>query len=124
MNAAAKHSEIEQVTGLKATDCHLKGEVKIEKTGKTWGGDMWLLESPLPEEDSLSDHLYWLAEQILPHLDYFLRLKESGVELDIFCGYRSNCWHAGFEVEHEALELFTKLKVPFGISVISPWAEP
>ena len=37
---------------------------------------------------------------------------------DVFCGYRSNCDHAGFEVSHQCLELFRSLEVPFGVSVI------
>jgi hypothetical protein len=39
-------------------------------------------------------------------------------KVDVFCGYRSNCDHAGFEVSHKCLELFVALEVPFGLSVI------
>ena len=39
-------------------------------------------------------------------------------KVDVFCAYRSNCDHAGFEVSHKCLELFTALEVPFGASVI------
>jgi len=39
-------------------------------------------------------------------------------KVDVFCGYRSNCDTAGFQVSHNCLELFTALEVPFGVSVI------
>ena len=40
------------------------------------------------------------------------------LKIDVFCGYRSNCDHAGFEVSCKCLELFTALEVPFGVSVV------
>lgn len=38
--------------------------------------------------------------------------------VDVFCGYRSNCDMAGFDVDYKCLELFTALEVPFSVSVI------
>jgi hypothetical protein len=38
--------------------------------------------------------------------------------VDVFCGYRSNCNSAGFEVDHQALVILMELEVPFGVSVI------
>jgi hypothetical protein len=57
----------------------------------------------------------WRA--IEAHVPYLKMLKER-VTVDVFCGYLSNCDHAGFEVSHKALVLFTELEVPFGVSVI------
>lgn len=36
----------------------------------------------------------------------------------VFCGYRTNCDHARFEVPHTAIDLFMALQIPFGVSVI------
>ena len=38
--------------------------------------------------------------------------------MDVFCGYRSNSQTAGFQVGPGSLELFVRLEVPFGVSVI------
>lgn len=38
--------------------------------------------------------------------------------VDVFLGYRSNIDHAGVEVPHTCLELFTRLEIPFGLSII------
>jgi len=46
-----------------------------------------------------------------------LGLKTS-VTVDVFLGYRSNSGTAGFEVPCSSLEMFTELKIPFGVSVI------
>jgi hypothetical protein len=45
------------------------------------------------------------------------KLKER-LNVDIFCGYRSDCETAGFEFDHRALIIFTELEAPFGVSVI------
>ena len=54
-----------------------------------------------------------LWDQIRPHTDYLLRLKEI-----VFLGYRSNSDTAGVEVSSDSLEMFTALQVPFGLSII------
>ncbi len=52
-----------------------------------------------------------------PHVAYLKELKRR-LTVDVFCGYRSNCVTAGFEVDHRALVIFTELEVPFGVSVV------
>jgi len=46
-----------------------------------------------------------------------LELKKS-LTVDVFLGYRSSCDHAGIEVPHTSLEMFTELEIPFGVSII------
>ena len=58
-----------------------------------------------------------LWQVVKPNLD-FLKALKNRFKVDVFCGYRSNCDYAGFEVSHQCLELFTALEVPFGVSVI------
>ena len=38
--------------------------------------------------------------------------------VDVFLGYRSNIDHAGVEIPHTCLELFTRLEIPLGLSII------
>ena len=54
---------------------------------------------------------------VRPHVAYLKQLKER-LTVDVFCGYRSNCGTAGFEVDYQSLVLFTELEIPFGVSVI------
>ena len=55
---------------------------------------------------------------IRPYIPYLRELKEQGLTVDVFCGYRTNRDTAGFEIDHRCLGLFTELQVPLGVSVI------
>jgi hypothetical protein len=117
MCAAERHEEIEEVTGLSATHRHEHGEPGF--FGQPWPNDLWALESPLPPGAALSDHLDWLWERVRPHRDYFRKLAaEDGIDVDLFCGYRSDCAECGFEVQPEALEIVQALDIPLEVSVV------
>ncbi len=58
-----------------------------------------------------------LWQVVRPQIEYIKSLKQR-FKVDVFCGYRSNCDTAGFQVSHTCLELFTAMEVPFGVSVI------
>lgn len=118
MDAPERHSEIEEVTGLKPSHVHVKGEIAHKKSGRRWKSDIWLLKSPLGETVELSDHLNWLWQQVQPHQKYFQSLIKSDVKVDIFCGYRSNCDHCGFGIDPDAFNIAQKLGVRLEFSVI------
>jgi hypothetical protein len=44
-------------------------------------------------------------------------LKELAT-VDVFLGYRSNVDHAGVEIAHSSLEMFLRLEIPLGLSII------
>jgi len=118
MEAPELHHEIEVVTSLKPSQVHCKGDLKYPGKSYVWENDIWMLDSPLDRKLELTDHLNWLWNTIKPHSAYFKSLLENGIHVDVFCGYRSDCDHAGFEVQPDALEIFTKLHIPFGVSCV------
>ncbi len=61
-DAPDRHAEIAQITGLKPSHTHLKGELAHEKSGRRWPNDIWSLSSPLSKEMALSEHLRWLTD--------------------------------------------------------------
>jgi hypothetical protein len=117
MCAADRHDEIEDATGLTPTHRHRKGEAGM--LGRPWPNDLWTLESPLPPAAPLADHLDWLWEQVHPHQEYLRALAaEDGVDIDLFCGYRSDCAECGFEMIPESLQIVQALDVPLQVSVV------
>jgi len=117
MGAADRHDEIEEVTGLSATHRHRHGDASL--FGRPWPKDLWALESPLPRAASLSDHLDWLWDEVRPHRDYFRGLAEQDdIDVDIFCGYRSDCAVCGFEIRPASLKITQALEVPLEVSAI------
>ena len=79
--------------------------------------DAWHFAPPLAETEPLHRHIDALWAVVRPHVDYLKSLKER-YRVDVFCGCRSNCAHAGIEVPHSSLEMFTALEIPFGVSII------
>lgn len=108
--------EIRQRLGVEPTHIHRKGESRGSH-GASWRDDAWHFQPDLPETNALEEHIDALWEVVHPSIDYIKTLKHR-LKVDVFCGYRSNCDTAGFQVSHRCLKLFTALEVPFGVSVI------
>ncbi|MEZ5943831.1 MAG: DUF4279 domain-containing protein [Planctomycetaceae bacterium] len=108
--------EISKHLGMKPTFQRRKGERRGSRS-LPFVDDGWFLESGLAETEPLERHLLALWAVVRPNVQYLKSLKER-FTVDVFCGYRSNCDHAGFEVPHQCLELFTALEIPLGVSVI------
>ena len=109
-------AEIEQELGVAPTHLHRKGERRGPRSPE-YRDDAWHYEPPVPETEPLARHLDALWAVVRPAAEYLKGLK-SRCKVDVFCGYRSNCDTAGFEVPHTSLELFAALEVPFGVSVV------
>jgi hypothetical protein len=108
--------EISQRLGVEPTHLHRKGEVRGPRS-LAYRDDAWQFQPALPETEPLESHIQALWQVVRPAVDYLKSLKPR-FKVDVFCGYRSNCDNAGFEVSHKCLEMFVALEVPFGVSVI------
>jgi Domain of unknown function (DUF4279) len=108
--------EISKHLGLQPTDLHRKGE-RRGPNSPPYRDDAWHFQPALPETAPLAEHIEALWTAVKPHVRYLKELKNR-YKVDVFCGYRTNHDHAGIEVPHTCLELFTALEVPFGVSII------
>jgi hypothetical protein len=120
LDAGSLHREITETTGIEPTRCHLKGDLFLPNTAsfKKHNFDLWLLDSPLSEEEDLTAHLGWLWACLSPHQKYFKDLVASGVNIDIYCGFRSDSCVGRFTIHADALHIAYTLGIPFGVSVI------
>jgi hypothetical protein len=108
--------EISARLGVQPTHSHRQGERRGPRS-PGFRDDAWHFTAPLPETEPLERHIEALWAVVQPHVGYLKSLKQQ-YRVNVFCGYRSNCDHAGIEVPHTCLELFTALEVPFGVSII------
>ncbi|MEZ4709219.1 MAG: DUF4279 domain-containing protein [Caldilineaceae bacterium] len=108
--------EISLRLGVEPTYIHRKGE-KRRPSSRGYPDDAWHFCPAIAETEPLERHIDALWQTVKPHVDYLKILKHQ-FQIDVFCGYRSNCDHAGLQVSHKCLELFMALEVPFGISII------
>lgn len=102
--------------GLQPTHTHKKGDSR-RPGGHPYRDDAWHYSADLPEEAPLDAHLQALWADVAPAREFLLSLKAQH-RVDVFCGYRSDSDHAGFQVEPKSLAIFTALEIPFGVSVI------
>ncbi len=77
----------------------------------------WHYQPNVLESESLEVHINMLWSDIKDHRDFIKGLKREAT-VDVFLGYRSNCDHAGLQVPHTCLEMFTELEIPFGVSIV------
>ena len=106
--------ELSKALGVSPSHQRRAGE-RSRPGARPYKDDAWHFTAPVAEEVELTEHLRRLWKTVKPHVDY---LKQLDATVDVFCGYRSNNGAAGFAVEPDALEIFTALDVPFGVSVI------
>jgi hypothetical protein len=108
--------EISSRLGVEPTHRRRKGERRGHRSPE-YREDACRFDSGLPETEPLERHIESLWQIVKPQVDYLKSLK-TRYTVDVFCGYRSNCDHAGIEVPHTCLQLFTALEIPFGVSII------
>ena len=108
--------EIAERLQVRPTYTHRKGERRGPRSPE-YRDDAWHFAPSLPETEPLDRQIEALWSVVKPHVDFLKSLKQRA-KVDVFCGYRSSCDHAGIEVPHTCLELFTALEVPFGLSII------
>jgi hypothetical protein len=108
--------EISARLGLQPKHSHRKGDKRGPRAAP-YRQDMWSYSPSVDESEPLHKHIDALWLELKPHKRYLLELKKS-LNIDVFVGYRSNCDTAGIEVPHTSLEMFSKLEIPFGISII------
>jgi len=102
--------------GVPPTYTHRRGERRSKKAAP-FEHDAWIFEAPVAPDRPLDEHLLELWRLLKPHAAYLRGLKRR-FAVDVSCGYRSSSDTAGFSVMPKALEIFTELAVPFGVSVI------
>jgi hypothetical protein len=119
LRIGGKISDLDKISatlGLSPTHSHRKGERRGPKAAP-YHQDMWSYSPPVEKSEPLHRHIDALWSKLKPHKRYLLELKKS-LNVDVFCGYRSNCDTAGIEVPHTSLEMFIELEIPFGVSII------
>jgi hypothetical protein len=116
MNAPQLHDEIEKALGP-ATHSHTAGSEKVERPGKFWKNDIWILDSPLPKERQIHEHLKWLSDFLTPHEPVIARWISQGAKVDLFFSYSCSDNGRGFGVPGKYLGIFDRLDIPFEVSV-------
>jgi hypothetical protein len=115
--AGPRHMELSERLSLKPTSTVLRGE-PTGALGRPAKDDMWILESPLPEDCPLHEHLRWLEGRLASCTGFVQQLMSEGVYVDIFVGYRTDHDASDFNVPPKAFAFVNDLGVPLHVSFI------
>lgn len=109
--------EITSRLSLRPTHSHRRGDRRGLRS-PPYKDDLWSYSPPVDEHEPLERHISALWDAIRPNATYLKELKRT-LKVDVFCGFRTNCRIAGFEVEHQHLRMFAELEIPFAVSIIT-----
>ena len=116
-NAGHLHDQLSSQLGVQPTGVTLRGEVS-GALGRPASQDMWVLDAPLAEEEPLAAHLAWLANALQGKGQYLKQLVADGVDIDIFCGYRTNSDYSSFEMPAGAFNFAGDIGIPLHMSYV------
>jgi hypothetical protein len=111
--------EIEVLLDLKATRTHSRAESRTREDTAIWLDSLWLLESPLPQDCDLPEHLDWLLDALEPKL-YVLSSLSRKYRVDLFCGFSSSSGQGGFTLDNARLSRIARLGVPMVLDLYPP----
>jgi hypothetical protein len=112
-------SEIAEIIGLEATKTHTKGTLKNSRFTLVWPTSLWLLNSPLSDQNGMADHLRFLLDLLEPKMDALKQLFEK-CQIDLFCGFSSDSGQGGFTLDAVTLSRLSKLCVPLVLDLYPP----
>jgi hypothetical protein len=112
-------SEIAEIIGLESTKTHTKGTLKNSRFTLVWPTSLWLLNSPLSDQNGMADHLRFLLDLLEPKMDALKQLFEK-CQIDLFCGFSSGSGQGGFELDPVTLLRLSKLGIPLVLDLYPP----
>ncbi len=98
-------SVITKALGIQPSRSHDAGEAHGSRAS-VWKHGQWALESPLPQESELEEHLRWLLDRLLPVCDRIVEVGRADprLKVDFFCGLWLKDKMEGLEVTPKTLE--------------------
>jgi hypothetical protein len=82
----------------------------------------WWLESPLPRETHIEEHLRWLLDRLVPVSEGIRELARDGWRIDIFCGLHPKYGDEGFVLDHRLIQDLATIGLhEIGFDIFSPW---
>lgn len=111
-----KPDKITNLLNLSPSHTHRKGEGVMSGSIPPYYCDMWTLESPLAESESVESHLVWVSNQLKGKNDVLQNIKNYA-SIDIFCGLTSIDMNS-FLLSPQALSIFHELQIGLEVSLI------
>jgi Domain of unknown function (DUF4279) len=113
----ASAASITESLGIVPTRSHDAGDPRSKRNPKPWPHAMWGLESDLPKERALHEHLSQLCDAVEPKASALRDLAAHGYELDWFCFIDIQNGQGGVAIDPEILRRLAALPVVLSLDV-------
>ena len=112
-------AHISKHLGLEPTRTHLKGSLRSAHHKAVWPSSLWLLNSPLSDQNGMAEHIRYFLDLLEPRV-YVLEALTATCEIDLFCGFSSGNGQGGFVLDPHTLSRLAALKVPIVFDLYPP----
>ncbi len=112
-------ANISKQLSLKPTRTHLKGSLRSAHHKAVWPSSLWLLNSPLSDQNDMADHIKYFVGLLEPRV-YALEALTANCEIDLFCGFSSGNGQGGFVIDPHTLSRLAALKIPVVFDLYPP----
>jgi Domain of unknown function (DUF4279) len=103
-----------RVLGVASSQAHRAGGLGILRRPHV--SDLWVLDTPLPNTETLDAHLKWLRRTLAPHYGFIMALKETA-QVRSYCGFTADD-RGSFRVSGEGLRFFSELDIDMELSLV------
>jgi hypothetical protein len=103
--------------GVEPTRSHEAGERRTERDPRPWPKAMWSLDSGLPWERQLDEHLTALCDVLGPKREALRRLAEEEHQLDWFCFVEVQGGQGGIALGPDLLLRMAELPVALDLDI-------
>lgn len=118
MDAPHLHEDISFILG-EPSESHVIGEEDPDRPGKLWRNSIWILKTPISERNEIHEHLRWLCEFLQPYESDLHGWISAGARIDLYFSYACNDDHRGFGVPGDLLGIFSRLRIPLEVSIMT-----
>ncbi len=116
-SAPGSAAAVTRILGVEPTDSHEAGQPRSGRDPRPWRSATWSLESGLPWQCPLADHLTVLCDVVEPKRDGLIRLAEEDHSLDWFCFIEVARGQGGVKLELGLLRRLAGLPVVLDLDI-------
>lgn len=108
---------VTEALGVAPTNSHEAGERRSERDDRPWVKGMWSLDSDLPWDQPLSDHVDQLCAAVEGSREALTRLGHEGYSMDCFCFVEVEGGNGGVLLKASTLQRLADLSVELDLDI-------
>ena len=84
---------------------------------KEWPENVWFLESPIPRESKLVEHIQFFAAVVAQNELEFQNLRTLGAQIEVLCSITTDEFVTSFHIPSSTMTRFCRNGIEFGVTI-------